>query len=52
MTGGQEGVEDMGSKLENIEVKQLGRAKKIKSEKDATTIIEGDVEADSDYAFA
>ncbi|MBN1805466.1 MAG: chaperonin GroEL [Sedimentisphaerales bacterium] len=33
--------EDLGLKLENIELRQLGRAKRITIDKDSTTIIEG-----------
>ncbi len=40
-TGGQVITEDLGLKLENIELSQLGQAKKIVIDKDATTIIEG-----------
>ena len=34
-------VEDLGLQLENIELKQLGRAKQVTIDKDTTTIIEG-----------
>jgi len=40
-TGGQVITEDLGLKLENIELSQLGQAKKTVIDKDATTIIEG-----------
>jgi chaperonin GroEL len=40
-TGGQVISEDLGSKLENVELSQLGQAKKIVVDKDSTTIIEG-----------
>ena len=40
-TGGQVITEDLGIKLESIELSQLGQAKKIVVDKDATTIIEG-----------
>ncbi|KPK43118.1 MAG: molecular chaperone GroEL [Phycisphaerae bacterium SG8_4] len=40
-TGGQVITEDLGIKLESIELSQLGKAKKIVVDKDATTIIEG-----------
>jgi chaperonin GroEL len=40
-TAGQVITEDLGIKLESIELSQLGRAKKIVVGKDATTIIEG-----------
>jgi chaperonin GroEL len=42
LTGGQVISEDLGLKLENIELAQLGQAKKIVVNKDNTTIIEGD----------
>ena len=41
LTGGQFISEDLGIKLENIEIDMLGRAKKIVVTKDETTIIEG-----------
>ena len=41
LTGGQAIFEDVGVKLENIQLNQLGRAKKVKIDKDNTTIIEG-----------
>ncbi|HDS29871.1 MAG TPA: chaperonin GroEL [Firmicutes bacterium] len=41
LTGGQFHTEDLGVKLESIEIDQLGQAKKIKIDKDDTTIIEG-----------
>jgi len=41
LTGGQVITEDLGIKLEKIELAQLGRAKKIVVDKDTTTIIEG-----------
>src|SRR3982751_4618663 len=41
VTGGTAVFEELGIKLENIEVGQLGRAKKIRVDKDNTTIIEG-----------
>jgi len=40
-TGGQVISEDLGIKLENLELSQLGQAKKIVVDKDTTTIIEG-----------
>jgi len=40
-TGGQVITEDLGIKLESIELSQLGQAKKIVIDKDTTTIIEG-----------
>ncbi|OHB67948.1 MAG: chaperonin GroL [Planctomycetes bacterium RBG_13_60_9] len=41
VTGGQVITEDLGLKLENIELSQLGQAKKIVVTKDNSTIIEG-----------
>src|SRR5215218_6455004 len=41
VTGGQAIFEELGIKLENVEVSQLGRAKKIRVDKDNCTIIEG-----------
>ena len=41
LTGGKVITEDLGIKLERIELSQLGQAKKIVVDKDNTTIIEG-----------
>jgi chaperonin GroEL len=41
LTGGKAIFEDLGIQLENVSLKDLGRAKKIKIDKDNTTIIEG-----------
>ncbi|MDD3544226.1 MAG: chaperonin GroEL [Kiritimatiellae bacterium] len=41
LTGGTMISEDLGIKLENVEINQLGRAKKITVDKDNTTIVEG-----------
>src|SRR5438045_1898501 len=41
VTGGQAIFEELGIKLENVELNQLGRAKKVVVDKDNTTIIEG-----------
>ncbi len=41
LTGGQAVLEDLGINLESIELKDLGRAKKIEIDKENTTIIEG-----------
>src|SRR3954465_12132898 len=41
VTGGQAIFEELGIKLENVELSQLGRAKKVRVDKDNTTIIEG-----------
>jgi len=40
-TAGQVITEDLGIKLENVELSQLGQAKRIVVDKDTTTIIEG-----------
>jgi chaperonin GroEL len=41
LTGGEAIFEDLGLKLETVTLAQLGQAKKIKVDKDNTTIIEG-----------
>ncbi|MGA2229982.1 MAG: chaperonin GroEL [Tepidisphaeraceae bacterium] len=41
VTGGTAIFEELGIKLENVELHQLGRAKKIRIDKDNTPIIEG-----------
>ena len=41
LTGGRAITEDLGIKLENITLADLGKAKKITIDKDTTTIIEG-----------
>ena len=41
LTGGKAITEDLGLKLENIDVADLGRAKKVKIDKDNTTIVQG-----------
>ena len=41
LTSGTVISEDLGVKLENVALEQLGRAKKITVDKDATTIVEG-----------
>jgi len=41
LTGGQVISEDLGIKLENITIKDLGTAKKITIDKDNTTIVDG-----------
>jgi chaperonin GroEL len=41
LTGGNAITEDLGIKLENIKVEDLGKAKKITIDKDNTTIVEG-----------
>src|SRR5262245_16455627 len=42
LTGGTVISEDLGLKLENLQLNQLGRAKKVKIDKDSTTIIQGE----------
>jgi len=41
LTGGQAVFEDLGIKLENLQLKDLGSAKKVRVEKEKTTIIQG-----------
>jgi len=41
LTGGKAITEDLGIKLENLHIEDLGRAKKIVIDKDNTTIVEG-----------
>ncbi len=41
LTGGQVISEDLGIKLENVTLDMLGRAKKVRIDKDNTTIIDG-----------
>ncbi|RMG49377.1 MAG: chaperonin GroEL, partial [Acidobacteria bacterium] len=41
LTGGKAITEDLGIKLENVRLEDLGRAKKIVVDKDNTTIVEG-----------
>ncbi len=41
LTGGQAVFEDLGIQLENVQVGDLGRAKKVKIDKENTVIIEG-----------
>src|SRR5207253_3755829 len=41
LTGGQAITEDLGLKLENVTLKDLGKAKRVTVDKDNTTIIEG-----------
>ncbi len=42
LTGGRAITEDLGIKLENIKLEDLGKAKKVTIDKDNTTIVEGD----------
>jgi chaperonin GroEL len=41
LTGGKAITEDLGIKLENVHVEDLGQAKKVTIDKDNTTIVEG-----------
>jgi chaperonin GroEL len=41
LTGGTAVSEDLGIKLENVTLDMLGRAKKVRIEKEATTIVDG-----------
>src|SRR5579884_3606705 len=41
LTGGKAITEDLGIKLENIKIEDLGRAKRVTIDKDNTTIVEG-----------
>ena len=41
LTGGEPVMEELGMNLENMELAQLGRAKKVTIDKDSSTIIEG-----------
>ncbi|MDD4981963.1 MAG: chaperonin GroEL [Candidatus Omnitrophica bacterium] len=41
LTGGKALTEDLGIKLENVDLDDLGRAKKVKIDKENTTIVEG-----------
>jgi chaperonin GroEL len=41
LTGGEPVMEELGINIENLELAQLGRAKKVTVDKDTTTIIEG-----------
>ena len=41
LTGGQAVTDDLGLKLENLTVKDMGRAKRVTIDKDNSTIIDG-----------
>src|SRR2546427_1241847 len=41
LTGGKAITEDLGVKLENVKLEDLGRAKKVTIDKDNTTLVEG-----------
>jgi chaperonin GroEL len=45
LTGGQVISEDLGIKLENVKLEDLGRAKKVTIDKDNTTVVEGNGKA-------
>jgi chaperonin GroEL len=47
LTGGEVITEEMGLKLENTKLSQLGKARKIVVDKDTTTIIDGAGESDA-----
>src|ERR1700760_4701314 len=47
LTGGEVITEEMGLKLENTQISQLGRARRIVIAKDNTTIVDGAGEADA-----
>ncbi len=41
LTGGRAITEDLGIKLENVDIDELGRAKRVRVDKENTTIVEG-----------
>ncbi len=47
LTGGEVITEEMGLKLENTQLSQLGRARRVVVAKDTTTIVDGHGEADA-----
>jgi chaperonin GroEL len=47
LTGGEVITEEMGLKLENTQVSQLGRARRVVVAKDATTIVDGNGDAEA-----
>ncbi len=47
LTGGEVITEEMGLKLENTQVSQLGRARRVVIAKDTTTIVDGNGESDA-----
>ena len=47
LTGGEVITEEMGLKLENTKISQLGRARKVVIDKDTTTIIDGAGESEA-----
>ncbi len=46
LTGGRAITEDLGIKLENVDITDLGRAKRVRITKEETTIVEGAGKAD------
>jgi chaperonin GroEL len=47
LTGGEVITEEMGLKLENTQISQLGRARRVVVAKDTTTIVDGNGEAEA-----
>jgi chaperonin GroEL len=47
LTGGEVITEEMGLKLENTQISQLGRARRVVVAKDTTTIVDGNGDSDS-----
>jgi chaperonin GroEL len=47
LTGGEVITEEMGLKLENTQLSQLGRARRVVVSKDTTTIVDGNGDADA-----
>jgi chaperonin GroEL len=47
LTGGEVITEEMGLKLENTQISQLGRARRVVVAKDTTTIVDGNGESDA-----
>src|SRR5438045_4814916 len=47
LTGGRAITEDLGIKLENIKLDDLGKAKKVTIDKDNTTVVEGAGKSDA-----
>ena len=47
LTGGEVITEEMGLKLENTQISQLGRARRVVVAKDTTTIVDGNGECDA-----
>jgi len=47
LTGGKAVTEDLGIKLENVKLEDLGKARKVTIDKDNTTIVEGSGKSDA-----